>query len=271
MLRRKKVSILCQVSIETLIDLEEASLLAPAIVDKKNGERWYLPEQIPQLHRILLLKDLGVSYNRIADLLDEDISLAQIQELLRKKQVKLQKESEIEKRRLAHVDARLRQLEDDEITSAHRVIIKSIPAQTVVSLRKTIASYKDVHNLFNQVLSQLKRSKINPSGPPLAIYHDLEYRDQDIDVEVAVPIRIKKRTDQLLTISEFPRVKSMASVVHSDSHESISLPYAALFSWIEANKYRIVGPNREVYLQRQTFSKHAISIIEVQLPVEKST
>lgn len=270
MLNSKEISKLCKVSIDTLIALEKVGLVTPAIIDAETEERWYLSEHIPLINRILLLKDLGISNKQVSELLDRGVTLEEMQQIFHEKQMTLQKESERETRRLTRVNALLEQLANAEkTTSTYRVISKNIPAQTVASLRKKINSKKDVQYLIDQVLGQLKKNMVKPSSSPIAIYHDNEYHDQNIDVEVAVPIRIniKMYPKSDLIIKELPEIKSAATVVHSGSCEFMSAPYIALFSWIEKNNYCIVGPNREVHLQTD---KQATSIIEAQLPFDKT-
>ena len=53
---------------------------------------------------------------------------------------------------------------------------------------------------------------------------------------------------------------------------TLNQAYSALVAWIEANGYRIAGPNREVYLHctspvRQNDESY---VTEIQFPVEKA-
>jgi len=65
----------------------------------------------------------------------------------------------------------------------------------------------------------------------------------------------------------------VAYTVHHGSFSGLSPAKQAVFSWIEQNGYRLVGPVREVYLhfdphpQVNADSPHHVT--EVQLPVEK--
>ena len=49
------------VSVRTLHHYEDVALLEPAYVNPKNGYRSYSAHQLPRLHRIIALKDLGLS------------------------------------------------------------------------------------------------------------------------------------------------------------------------------------------------------------------
>ena len=54
------VARLAQVSVRTLRYYDELGLLRPRWTDPGTGHRWYAPDQLPRLHRILALRDLGV-------------------------------------------------------------------------------------------------------------------------------------------------------------------------------------------------------------------
>ena len=78
------------VSIKTLRYYDEMGLLKPVHVDQFTGYRYYSASQLPRLHRILALKDLGFSLEQIARVLNEGVSLEQLRGMLRLRQVELQ-------------------------------------------------------------------------------------------------------------------------------------------------------------------------------------
>ena len=74
------VARLAQVSTRTLRHYDDLGLLKPAWVDPPTGYRWYTPAQIHRLHRILVLRDLGVQLSDIGRVLDEEMSVEQLRE-----------------------------------------------------------------------------------------------------------------------------------------------------------------------------------------------
>ncbi|HID64340.1 MAG TPA: hypothetical protein EYP49_16610 [Anaerolineae bacterium] len=63
----------------------------------------------------------------------------------------------------------------------------------------------------------------------------------------------------------------MACIVHQGSYDTIGEAYNQLMTWIEANGYRICGPNREVYVQGPEPGRDPSTYVtEVQFPVEKA-
>ena len=262
---------LSHMTVKTLRYYDEIGLLKPAKVDRFTSYRYYSADQLPRLNRILALKDLGLSLDQIARLLDEDLPADQIRGMLRLKQVELQEQLEEEQARLARVEQRLRQIEQEETMSTQEVAVKNIPAQAVASVRDVIPSYGDLGQLFGEIFAYLGQHRITPAGPPIGIYHDHEFREQDVDAEVAVPVtgsipegdRVKKR--------ELPAVEEMACIIHQGSYETIGGTYGQLMAWIEANGYRMVGPVHEVYVQGPgSGGDPSIYVTEIQLPVEKA-
>ena len=72
-------------------------------------------------------------------------------------------------------------------------------------------------------------------------------------------------------VYDLPCVETMASVVHEGPYNTLHHAYTALTTWMEANGYRIAGPNREVFLSRpMSPSDPTPCITEVEVPVQKT-
>jgi DNA-binding transcriptional MerR regulator len=112
MLRIGKFSRLSQVPVRTLRYYDEIGLLKPAQADRFTGYRYYSVDQLPRLNRILTLKDMGLSLDQIAQLLEDELSPAEIRGMLRLKRAQIQQHIEEEQGRLARVEAQLRQIEE---------------------------------------------------------------------------------------------------------------------------------------------------------------
>jgi effector-binding domain-containing protein len=262
---------LSHVTVKTLRYYDRIGLLKPAKVDRWTSYRYYSADQLPRLNRILALKDLGLSLDQIARLLNDDLPPDQIRGMLRLKQVQIQEQLEEEQARLVRVEQRLRQIEQEETMSTQEVALKKIPAQTVASVRDVIPSLNDLGQLFGEVFAYLGQRRITPVGPPIGIYHDQEFREQDTDVEVAAPVTGSVPEGDRVKGRKLPAVEEMACIVHKGSYETVGGTYGQLMAWIEANGYRMVGPVREVYIQGPESSDDPSTYVtEIQLPVEKA-
>ncbi len=262
---------LSQVTVKTLRYYDEIGLLKPARIDRFTSYRYYSASQLPRLNRILALKDLGLSLTQIAYLLDGELPPEQIRGMLRRKQVELQQQVEEEQARLARVEAWLRQIEKEGKMSDYEVVIKEVAPLKVASIREVVPTYSDVGPLFGELFGYLDQHGIKPTGIPLAMYHDDEYRERDVDIEAVVPVSQSLPESERVKVRQLPAVKQMACVIHQGDYHSIGEAYNALMTWMEANGYRICGPTRENYIRGpESGSDTSSYVTEVQAPVKKA-
>jgi effector-binding domain-containing protein len=262
---------LSQVTVKTLRYYDRIGLLKAAEVDRFTGYRYYSAHQLPRLNRILALKGLGLSLDQIARLLEGELPPDQIRGMLRLKQVEIQEQLEAEEARLARVEHRLSQIEQEETMPSHEVALKQIPSQPVVSVRDTVPTLTDLGQLFGEVFAYLGQHRVNPIGPPIGIYHDEEFRERDADVEVAVPVAGTVPEGDRVKAYKLPAVDEMACLVHEGGYESIGGAYGYLMGWIESNGYRMVGPPREIYVRGpESGDDVSTYVTEIQVPVEKA-
>jgi effector-binding domain-containing protein len=259
-----------RVTVKTLRYYDKIGLLRPAEVDRFTGYRYYSASQLPRLNRILALKDLGLSLEQIGQLLEDDLTPDQIRGMLRLKQVEIEAQVQEEQARLARVERRLRQIEQEEAMPTQEIVIKTIPAQSVASVRDTVP-VGGLGQLFGEVFGYLGQRGVNPVGPPVGIYHDQEFREEAVDAEVAVPVAGSVPEGERVKARELPGAEQMACLVHEGSYETVGGTYGQLMKWIEANGYRVTGPCREVYLQGpESGGDPSTYVTEIQFPVEKA-
>ena len=260
---------LSQVTVKALRYYDKIGLLKPADVDRFTSYRYYSASQLPRLNRILALKDLGLSLDQVAQLLESDLPPDQIRGMLRLKQVEIQQQVQEEQARLARVEQRLRRIEQEETMPTQEVVLKKIPSQAVASVRDTVPT-SGISQLFGELFAYLGQHRINPVGPSVGIYYDEEFREQEMDVEVAVPVAGSVPGGDRVKSRELPAVEQVACIVHEGSYETIGGTYGQLMSWIEANGYRMCGPTREVYVKGpESGGDQSAYVTEIQLPVEK--
>jgi effector-binding domain-containing protein len=281
MLKIGDFSRLSRVSIKALRYYDQIGLLKPTHIDPFTSYRYYSVDQLPRLNRILALKDLGFNLNQITRLLEERLPPEQIRGMLRMRQVEIENQLQEEQARLFRVEARLRQIEQEDRMSEYDVIIKTVEPQRVVSIRDIVEDYGAQGRLWQEIEGFLTGNSIRAAGPSITIYYDTEYKERDVDLEAATPITANSQGNSRFQVKEIPGGE-MACTVHHGDYEGLSQAYTALIGWIEANGYRIVGPNREIYLQcgDNGYSDPAVfgdSVVdsvedfltEIQFPVEK--
>lgn len=270
MFRIGEFSRLTQVTVKTLRLYDERGLLVPARVDPSSGYRFYSAAQLPRLQRILALRDLGLTLQEIGDLLDEEPGPDELRGMLRLRRAELERELTEGRARLGRVEAYLARLEREGDMPRYDVTIKSAPALRVATLRDTVPHYPDIGRLFDELCGFLGASRLQFTGPPLALYHDGEYREQDVDIEVAAPFAGRLPAHPRVRERELPAEPALACTVHQGPYEELRHAYSALLGWIEANGYRIAGPDREVYLVGPERGRDPERYVtELQVPVER--
>lgn len=261
-----------QVSVKTLRYYDELGLLKPVEVDRFTSYRYYSAGQLPRLHRILALKDLGLSLEEIASLLDGELTAAQLRGMLRLKQAEARERVREEQEQLARVEARLRQIEQEGRMPDYESVLKKVPPQRVASVRGTVENYGAQGALWGELEFYQGRHGIRPTGPCFTLYHDPEYRERDVDTEVCEPVdAAAKGGNERIKIYDLPAVETMATLVHHGPFTTLHEAYTALGQWLQQNGYCIIGPNREHYVHttepvRQDDPSY---VTEIQVPVEK--
>src|SRR5260221_253015 len=239
MIKIGEFSKLVQVPVATLRYYDQLGLLKPIEVDRFTGYRYYSGSQLPQLHRILALKGLGFSLEQIRVVLEEGLTLEQMRGMLRLRHAQISEQLSEMQSQLGEVEARLHQIEREEQLSTYDVILKQVEPLLVAFVRTILPSHNAVGALFSECYEAL-RCRVPDSGR--------------------------------MQVQELPAA-TMAATIHHGSYNTIGEVHEAVLKWIETNGYRIVGPDREIYLYNtQPISRDDESYVtEIQYPAEKAT
>jgi DNA-binding transcriptional MerR regulator len=272
MIRIGDFSKLGRVSIKTLRFYDEMGLLKPIEVDRFTGYRYYEFDQLASLHRILALKDLGFSLDEIRRLLEDDLSIEQLDGMLKLRKAEIRQQVQAETERLERVERWLRQIEQEDSMSQYDVVIKKIEPVKVASIRGVVPTPPDQGALWGELMASLDQQKARMIGPPMAIYHDGEFKEHDWDIEVCMPIVDEMTPDERLKVYSMPGFATAACVVHAGPFTTIGQAYDAIAKWISENGYQIVGPWRELNLRppEPPGNQNDLNTLnEIQFPVEK--
>ncbi len=260
-----------QVSVATLRYYDQWDLLKPAELDTETGYRYYALDQLPRLNRILALKDLGFPLEQIAQFLAKDLSLEQLQGMLKLKQAQTQQMIDTEQARLARIAARLHQIEQEGKMPTYEVLLKQVAALRIASIREIIPLPSNLQRLYAKIMAYLDQQQAQYSLPPMLLFYSRsEQRDDGlyIDAEAAIPVATDLPENEQIKIRTLPAAL-MASTIHTGDDLSMGRAYAALHRWMEDNNFRVIGPPRQLHLQRTEHMHPSQYITEVQFPVEK--
>ncbi|MBU5484348.1 MerR family transcriptional regulator [Clostridium sp. MSJ-11] len=268
---------LTQVSVRMLRYYDETDLLKPAEVNKYTGYRMYSIDQIETLNKILFLRDTGFNVAEIYDALsnwDNDFIKTQ----LKIKEQEIQATINVEQQRLVKIRTAMNDINKKQIGIHCNVTLKAIPSYQVLSLRKIIPDYFYEGQLWKEIYDYIKTEKLNisESNDTFAIYHDVEYKDKDVDVEVCIIIEEKgdneeksvSKDDFIFRKTE-PLERVACSMVYGP-YENISSAYMSFVHWLEENsQYKMSGINRQVCHKGPWNEEDPNKYLtEIQIPVE---
>jgi DNA-binding transcriptional MerR regulator len=259
---------LAQVSVKTLRHYDQVGLLKPAAVSPESGYRYYSANQLPRLHRILALKDLGFPLDRIGEAIEEGITLDVLRGLLMLRRAEQESKVQEESERLARLGAQLRLIESEDVMAGD-VVLKQLAPQWIASVRDVISAHRAIGALFERLSNSL--GSLRSEGLGVALWHDTEYKERELDVEVGVYLNQPVQTGAPLTIRQLPAVTA-ASTIHRGAFSRIGEAYRALLRWLEFNEYRPAGPTRELFLKITVpvTREDESNVTEIQVPVERA-
>lgn len=275
MFRIGEFSQIARVSGRLLRYYDSIGLLRPVRIDPQTGYRYYSAAQLPQLNRILALKELGLSLDQIGRLLDDKVSADEIRGMLMLRKAELERSLAEEAGRLRHVESRLQQIDEVGALQDYDVVVKTAAAQPFLALRATFPSLADVVAALRDV-SQAVAARVpaQARGHMTVVAHS-DFDDEDLDLAIGFGLtREVKRSVVLadrreLALGELP-AETLATLVRSGPLHQSHLAFGALGVWMEANGYRVAGPCREVFLDLPFRAADADPVMEIQFPVAKA-
>ena len=261
---------LANVSIRTLRHYDEIGLLVPASVDPSTGYRSYRAGQLPRLHRIVALKDLGLGLDEIERLLDQDLGAAELQRMLIKKRSDLERRVDDDKLRLARVEQRLRYIEM-ETDMTIDLVVKQIGPTRVAQLRwdgDGGLSWPDIETFaqrsFGMLRDALGRAGVTARGA--LFLHYVEF-DDGLAPMVAIPIGDQHLEPiEGVEVVDLPAIEALVTVHRGGAEHAVVGPiYGEMHRYAEDNRLRAVGPGRDHFLG---IDGDAV-VMELQLPVSR--
>jgi DNA-binding transcriptional MerR regulator len=267
-----------QVSVRMLRHYDQFGLLKPDHIDKFTGYRYYTAGQLAHLNRVLFFKDLGFSLQQIKDLLNNSLPNDQLRGMLMMKQVELEREVQDSHARLARVEARLQQIEQEGKPPPYEVTTKSAEQMAIASVRQLVPKPQEMDYYCKQMYTTLYKGlsdlKISPRYPEITFYHNDEYPEADLDVETAVQISSQyltaTREHPHLKIRNAPAENTVAVLIYEGPYRDVGSAFLVLLNWIGINEWNISGPARELHISGPAHAKgevQEIAVLELQIPI----
>jgi len=276
MFRIGEFSIIAQVSGRLLRYYDEIGLLSPEYTDPQTGYRYYSAGQLPRLNRILVLKELGLSLDQIARLIDQHASADEMQGMLTLRKAQIEQSVQEEMTRLRMVEARLQQIDAHGHIQEPDVVLKSLPTQQFLSRREVLPNLDAVRRLAERIYAIVPASVGQSSLGQIAIVIHFPMYDPDaLDFEIGylltgkAPKSVRLSEERTLTVRELPAFDTAATLVHVGRLNDVHQTYGALGIWLEQNQWEIVGAGRQILIEIPQPGKDDGAVIELQFPVRE--
>jgi effector-binding domain-containing protein len=149
------------------------------------------------------------------------------------------------------------------------VVIKEVAPQWIVSVREVIANYPAIGMLYPKIFTQIGSTPPD-LGIPIAIWHDMMQKEQDVDGEAGFLLKQPLASHGTAKMYQLPAMKA-ASYMHRGAFNRFPEAYDKVTDWVKDNQYRIAGPFRELYhqLSQPVRQDDESNVTEIQIPVEK--
>jgi DNA-binding transcriptional MerR regulator len=234
------------VSARTLRAWDALGLFAPAWVDPATGYRAYSPAQLPELHRIAALRDLGVPLAELVALVSGGAGL---QPILERRRRALEQDRREAERRLRSLDITVAMAGDGDGDAGLDVVVRRLEAESVAVLR--VASVdEDLGPAFYELEAIVRDLGRRAPRPPGAIVEPPD-TDGRRAVEVFVPVSGRPRdpaSDGRIDWRVLPRVRA-ATIIQRGGYGGLTHASDALGNWLQATGRPTTGRMRIVYLQ----------------------
>jgi DNA-binding transcriptional MerR regulator len=274
MFRIGDFSRIARVSARLLRFYDEIGLFVPAHADPQTGYRYYSVAQLAQLNRILVLKDLGFNLDQARDILNSNVSAAELRSMLLLRRSDVEHSLAVESQRLHHIETRIAQLESDGALSAEDVVVRAEPMHRLLSLRRTVPSFGAARELILELRACARRLLPKRSQARLiAIAHSPQFEQDEIDVEFGYlldgELDARPPEGSALTLRRLEGVERMAVCVRVGLPEDAHLVTGKIGRYIEASGDRLAGPSREVFLQSPDPTRMHEAVVEMQFPIQR--
>ena len=243
-----------RVSVRMLRHYDAIGLLCPAAVDPASGYRFYNADQLRRLNRVIALKDLGFTLQKVGSILDDKVDVAELRGMLRMRRAQLEAQMLSDAARLAGVEARLRTIEREGHMNTEDVVLKEVPPVRVAEVTGIAASYASedispvIQPLYDELISQLSAGGVTPA-PGIAYYEPAAGGPEEaVVVHAGMVVASGQASGSGFAVVDLPAIASAATIIHHGSMDHVEQSMQVLARWLEDNGYRTDGYAREVYL-----------------------
>jgi DNA-binding transcriptional MerR regulator/effector-binding domain-containing protein len=233
-------------TVKALRYYHDLGILMPGKIDDFTGYRYYSREALFRADAILILKELGFSLNEIISILKDCSDDQELSAYLEKKI------SDVEKK-ITDLKSTRKKLELYKSNIATEAIVpsdikKGVFAETWICGIRYKGKYSDFGKYFSKLMKKTGRFI---KGKALGFCYDLEYKEEDADIEVCVATRKKIEVPEI-NCRLFPETPCI-SIVHKGPYGTQGPSYMKLFDYCSRKDYKQIAPIIERYIKGPGF------------------
>lgn len=238
-------------TVKALRHYQEEGLLIPRWIDEETGYRYYDEEACDQACTIRTLRELGLSLQEIRPLIQgsptDDQMMASLKLRLQQVQERIAADRILERQLtdlLTSEEARRdRAARSSALLAEEPVIRESCTDTTVIALR-----FRGSYSQIGRTIQRLSRAAgRHAAGPPFSLYYDTDYRDDQADIEVCLPVR-QSVNGAGLTLRQWPGREAMVCT-HVGPYSELGRSYRRLIDAVAAQGLALEPPFREEYIK----------------------
>jgi DNA-binding transcriptional MerR regulator len=252
MLKIGEFSRLSQISIKALHIYDERGLLRPEQVDKFTGYRYYSLQQLPQAHRIMALKGMGLSLEQIGVIINQELNIDELRGMFRLKQAELEQRVREEQQRLAMVAFHLRMIEVEDNMPELNVIVKEIPSFAALYLRFRPVEHQ-IPTLGEEINQLISGGKIKHTGQHIGAVYGEEINPDDYEFAFIVPVSdeqsgdVELSTNDRLVLTQMPSALAATIVVNGHGETELFEKQVLLERWAVDHGYQLCHEYRAIH------------------------
>jgi DNA-binding transcriptional MerR regulator/effector-binding domain-containing protein len=229
---------------------------------------------LPRLNSILALKELGLTLEQIAPLLENGISPPELRAMLTMKRAQLEQSLREEEGRLRHIESRIAQIDRQGSIGDYDVVVKQVAPTPFLACRCVCETMEEAVQVVRSVALDGARHIRTGLRDKLIVVVRNDLDGEKLDIEVGFSLtrasnaNLRVTGGLMLTCGELPAVDMMATIVRAGTNAESHCSFGMIGMWIEAHACEIAGPCREVFLEPVTDPlKLQEALVEIQFPV----
>ena len=270
---------LSQVTVKALHYYDQLGLLKPAAIDTFTNYRYYTVEQLPRVHRIMALKELGLTLEQIGSMINEELPTEQIRGMLRLRQEQARQQMREAQQQLAMIEFRLRMIEAETNFPNLDVVLKRLESMSVLSL--IVEKHHTMKSVVQALHEAIGKGIIRHTGVTIDVFHGdtiIPLESPEIaegQHEILLGVDSSQESVTLpeigrLTARIEPKIENAATMVLTGGNPAESFEHVALLRrWAVAHGY---GLRSMVRYWQHRGPLHTLNrdefVIEAQLPVD---